>query len=99
MSPYYILGGYGQTHTARGVAKELIERSLGGWIPGRSRQNRELSVQVISNVSRAFLPFRRAAVYHNMSWVVRLGQRVGGLVGIGKLPQLPGIDKSKLALR
>ncbi|MEY2852420.1 MAG: hypothetical protein RL549_1119, partial [Verrucomicrobiota bacterium] len=80
---YRILQDQLEIHTTRGVAKEVMGRSLGGWTPGHSRRNPMVQVRMISNVSRVFVPARRSFSYRGGNWVRRVGRRVGSWVGAG----------------
>jgi len=80
---YRILKDHLPTSTTRGVATAVMERNLGNWTPGYSRWSPGIHVQMISNVSRAFVPAHRSAVYRGGSWVRRVGRRVGSWVGAG----------------
>lgn len=83
MGAYFILRDNLNTQTARGVANGVMWRSLGDWSPSRSRWTPVINVQVISNVSRALQPLRPTAIFQKDNWVLRLGRRLGVLVGKG----------------
>lgn len=65
------------------VVKTTMAKNLGGWMPGYSRRNPEIHVQMISNVTRSLIPFNRVEPYQQKSWFQKAGQQIGGWLVTG----------------
>lgn len=52
-------------------------------MPGYSRRNPEIHVQMISNVTRSLIPFGRAEPYQQKSWLQKASQQIGGWLVAG----------------